>query len=61
MSTGRDQMKDSGHPGKQLEHQANPGRAPMCDLGQTKVAKGVQRDEICVFTAPAHKKEGAFR
>ena len=54
-------MSDSGHSGKQFEHSAGPGRDQMGTLEQPGVPMGVQRDEMCVFTAPAHKQKEAFR
>ena len=51
-------MSDSGGPGKQLGHPAHPGRGQWAALEQPGVATGVQKDEMCVFAAPAHNKKG---
>jgi len=47
-------MSDSGRPGKQLGHPADPGAK--------WVATGVQKDEMGIFAAPAHNKnEGVIK
>ena len=104
MVAGRDQMSDSGRPGKQLGHPADPSRDHVGNFGAARGAHGSpkrrnvrihcacaqkkepsgegvitrsniscvltapahkreqqggwQKDEICVFTAPAHNKKG---
>ena len=51
-------MSDSGGPGKQLGHPADPGRGQVAASAQPGVAMGVQKDEMCVFATPAHNKKG---
>ena len=57
MVAGRDQISDSGRPGKQLGHPADPSRDHVGNFGAARGAHRTQKDEMCVFTAPAHNKK----
>ena len=51
-------MSDSGGPGQQLGHPADPGRGQVGSFGAAAMATGVQKNEMCVFAAPARNKKG---
>ena len=45
-------------PGSSWDTQRTPVGAKWAALEQPGVATGVQKDEMCVFAAPAHNKKG---